>query len=422
MTCSGTATSRAASSVAGDGAKGLDAPAPLPSSRKAPTVNELVEAMQGMSIALGFDELAGEPRKTGPLPWDPSGEARGWSDLDDAELFARLQDAVGLKSDRDLGRAVTIYAHHESYDPLIDMLDGLVWDGVHRVGTLAGRYLGVIADDYARAVETLLFCGGISRAYQPGGKYDYVPALVGPGGVGKSTFVRRLALEERYFTDSVSDLGDVKATGEILRGKWIVELSELTGITGRSLEAVKAGVTRQADTYRAAYARRSSDYPRRSIFVATTNTIGFIAERSSGARRFLPIICGREAPKASVFSQGFTRDVRQAWAEARDWRSAGDPRYSLHLSPEMEAEASRRREECLEEDPRLDLVRQYLSANRGRRICTRELADRALGREATTKLCRDLSAMLNGQCPGWRYAGKLQCGAYKKQNCWVYLP
>ena len=65
--------------------------------RRNPTVHELVDAMEGMPLSLGYDELANEPVKTGPLPWDERAGTRPWSQLDDAELFAHLQDGIGLR-------------------------------------------------------------------------------------------------------------------------------------------------------------------------------------------------------------------------------------------------------------------------------------------------------------------------------------
>jgi len=396
--------------------------APTPPERRAPTVNEVVRALEQMGLALGYDKLANEPAKTGPLPWDEVTGTRAWAELDDAELYALLQGRLGLRSEKALACATTIYAHRHAYDPLTAMLDGIEWDGAERAGTLLTRYLGVMPTPYTVAAEQVFLCGGVERAYRPGCKYDYVLTLVGPGGIGKSTFGRRLALRGKYFCDSVYDLGNVKATGEVLRGKWVVELAELTGISGRSLEAVKAGVTRQADTFRIAYGRGAARFQRRAVFIATTNTVGFIAEKSSGARRFLPVLCGAVPPTGSVFSREFARDAAQAWAEVRTWRETGDPRFSLALAPDMEAEATRQREGFLEDDPRVEAVNEYLCSNRDHPVCTRELADRALHVEPTAKLYKELSAILTDQCPGWRYDGKRCCGLYNKQRCWVYRP
>lgn len=118
-------------------------PEPSLPQRKAPTVNEVVAALEGMGLALGYDKLANAPTKTGLLPWDEAATSRPWAELDDAELFALLQGKLGLKSEKALACATTIYMHRHSYDPLTTMLDGFRWDGVERVGTLLAKYLGV---------------------------------------------------------------------------------------------------------------------------------------------------------------------------------------------------------------------------------------------------------------------------------------
>ena len=96
--------------------------APTPPERRAPTVNEVVRALEQMGLALGYDKLANEPAKTGPLPWDEVTGTRAWAELDDAELYALLQGRLGLRSEKALACATTIYAHRHAYDPLTAML------------------------------------------------------------------------------------------------------------------------------------------------------------------------------------------------------------------------------------------------------------------------------------------------------------
>lgn len=157
--------------------------------------------------------------------------------------------------------ALTIVGEDNAYDPLAAMLDTLTWDGIPRVGTLLNVYLGAERNAYVSEVERILFCEGIARVYSPGCKADYMPILCGAGGIGKSSFARGLAMRDEYFSDSVINLGDVKLTGEQNRGKWIVEIPELNGMSERSVESVKAGITRQVDEFRGAYCRRTEAFP-----------------------------------------------------------------------------------------------------------------------------------------------------------------
>lgn len=400
----------------------LDAPTVRGTKRRDPSISEVRHALEELGLNAAYDEMRAATVVTGPLPWDINAKSRNWNELDDAQLISLLEDCINLRSEKTLVNAMTIYAHEHSFNPLTDELDRLRWDGKGRAGSLLCRCLGAQDCDYTRAAEVAYLCGSIARAYHPGTKFDYVLTLVGAGGLGKSTFVRRAALHDSYFTDCIGDLGNVKTTGERLSGKWQVELPELSGMNGHSLESVKAGITRVSDTYRQAYGKRALDHPRTAVFVATTNTIGFLKEKSSSARRFLPVLCGIHEIELSVHSPEFVHEIEQVWAEVVHWRKNGDPRFRCALSTDMEVEAIRQREGFLEEDPRVDVINAYLAGNRDHPVCSLEIAEKALMRDPDVKLCREICSILNNECPGWKFAKKIVCGSYGKQRAWRYSP
>lgn len=404
------------------GEEELDAPTVRGTKRRDPSISEARHALEELGLNAAYDEMRATTVVTGPLPWDTNAKSRNWNELDDAQLISLLEDCINLRNEKTLTNAMTIYAHEHSFNPLTDELDRLRWDGKGRAGSLLCRCLGAQDCDYTRAAEVAYLCGSIARAYHPGTKFDYVLTLVGAGGLGKSTFVRRAALHDSYFTDCIGDLGNVKTTGERLSGKWQAELPELSGMNGHSLESVKAGITRVSDTYRQAYGKRALDHPRTAVFVATTNTIGFLKEKSSGARRFLPVLCGIHEIELSVHSPEFVHEIEQVWAEVVHWRKSGDPRFRCALSADMEVEAMRQREGFLEEDPRVDVINAYLAGNRDHPVCSLEIAEKALMRDPDTKLCREICSILNNECPGWKFAKKIVCGSYGKQRAWRYSP
>ena len=58
------------------------------------------------------------------------------------------------------------------------------------------HFLGADADDYTYEALKLFLMGAISRAFQPGCKFEIMLCLVGGQGAGKSTFFRLLAVRD----------------------------------------------------------------------------------------------------------------------------------------------------------------------------------------------------------------------------------
>ena len=59
--------------------------------------------------------------------------------------------------------------------------------------TLLVDYFGAADNSYTRAVSRKSMAAAIARVYRPGTKFDSVPILNGPQGIGKSTFYAKLA-------------------------------------------------------------------------------------------------------------------------------------------------------------------------------------------------------------------------------------
>ena len=155
--------------------------------------------------------------------------------------------------------------------------------------------------------------GAVARAYRPGVKVDTLPVLVGPQGWNKSHAARALCPEPAWFGDDVSTALIDRDTKDSLVGKWIVELAEFPHIR-REIEKVKAFFSRQTDRFRRAYAVLTRDWPRRCVFIATTNELEFID--TTGNRRFWPV-----QMRAPADVKAIERDRDQLWAEAVHWYS-----------------------------------------------------------------------------------------------------
>ena len=266
------------------------------------------------------------------------------------EALMVIQESGFARAGKNIVRdALIIVARRHSYHPVTDWLDGLEWDGVERLKQLFVEYFpaALPADlirrqeilEYLEGTATCFMVGAVARVQRPGTKVDCLPVLVGNQGWNKSQAIQALVPDVAWFSDDLSVVLVDRDTKESLAGKLLIELSEFPHIR-REIEKVKAFFSRQSDRYREAYGRRSRDWPRQGVFIATCNELQFVD--TSGNRRFWPIPLSAPTDVAAI-----ARDRTQLWAEAMHWWHDG---YKWWLSPDLEAIASEIQASFLEDD------------------------------------------------------------------------
>lgn len=241
-----------------------------------------------------------QPRETYP---------RSWRDEDDVLTAAWLQSQVPLEVGVEVvDHAVLAVARTNTRHPVRAYLDTLRWDGTARLSTWLLRYFGAPDTPYTRAVGTKWLISAVARIYQPGCKADAMLILEGPQGFKKSSALKAL-VSAAWFTDELADLGSKDAALQ-LQGAWVVELAELDGLSRAEISRIKAFLTRTIDRYRAPYGRHVLEQPRQCVFAGTVNHATYLRDET-GARRFWPIACQREAALTELL-----HDRNQLWAEA----------------------------------------------------------------------------------------------------------
>lgn len=279
-----------------------------------PTIDNLYQALKrddvtGARIAYdGFrDEVVITSAKSHALAW------RALTDNDYTVLQIHLERHVGFKplAVELLRRTVELVAQENVFDSAQLWLDGLVWDGVERVGRFVSSYLNAPDTDYNRAVSRYIWTALAGRVLVPGIKADMVPILESPEqGKNKSSTVEALAPEAEYFIEV--DLNE-KETDIIrkMRGKLVAEINELRGLQTRDAQTINAFITRRHEEWIPKYREKSKRFARRLIFFGTTNLKEILGD-GTGHRRWLPTTVGR-ADLAAI-----KRDRDQLWAEGRD--------------------------------------------------------------------------------------------------------
>lgn len=292
----------------------------------------------------------------GPLPWGNRAQTAGefaWTDSDDAGLRNYIDRTYkGLRNDSVFGDIFIERVSINSYNPVKDYLNGLVWDGTPRLDTLFIDYLGAEDSPYNRAVCRKAFTAAVARAMNPGCKFDNMLILAGPQGIGKSTLLDRMS--KGWFNDSIRTF-EGKAASELLQGVWIVEVAELDAFKNSDISRIKQFLSIREDRYRAAYGRHTQTYPRTCVLFGTTNTTDFLQD-TTGNRRFWPVDVGEGLHTKSVW-RDLDRELDQLWAEAKVRWQAGEP---LYLTGELIEAARAKQEEHMVENTLEGIVKAFL--------------------------------------------------------------
>lgn len=340
-----------------DKAKGLDLELNdrgkvLPNARNA----EKILTNSPFNGVLAYDVFKGSEVINGNLPWRkrerPGDGYELWIGSDDKRLLHYFGVTYDFNAAKIIENAYLDVVRKNDFHPVKDYLEAQSWDGVPRAETLFIDYLGAEDTPYIRAVTRKWLAAAVTRIYEPGCKFDYMPVLVGPQGVGKSTLIAKLARD--WFSDSLKNL-DGKEAYEYLQSSWIFEFGELAAMRKNEVEEIKAFITKQTDSYRVAYERVVSDFPRKCVFIGTTNRSDFLRDQT-GNRRFWAIETNPLKRKYEI--NDFTDIiVGQIWAEVFNLYKQGE---KLYLDPQLEAEAGLIQESHMEGDPRVGLIEDYL--------------------------------------------------------------
>lgn len=321
------------------------------------TINNVViilENDQRLAGKIAKDDFSGLLAVLEPLPWDKESfdEPRRWDDDDDSSIRWFMESVYRIKVKDTIQDALNVASRNQKVNTVKSFLTGLKWDGVARLDTLFIDYLGAEDNPYTRAVARKTLCAACARAVGNGVKFDYMPIIIGGQGIGKSTLVRYLG--KRWFSDSLVTF-EGKEASEMLQGTWVNEIGELAAMTKYETNAVKQFLSKTTDIYRPSYGRVTKEYPRRCVFIGTSNETNVLKD-VTGNRRFWPIDT-EVGPKKKDVWRDLPGEVDQIWAEAYFRFQLGE---ELYMNKKLEAYANTVQRAHEEDDDWTGLIEDFL--------------------------------------------------------------
>ena len=357
--------------------------------RVIPDLANVLIALRGedkLAEACGFDEMLQHsmvlkewPRLPDAKPIKPPPHE---TDDDDISRIQEWLQRMGLpRIGREIvGQAVEVFARERSFHPVRDWLNGLSWDGVRRIDRWLFVYFGAEAEDddaieYVSAIGKMFLIAMVARVFRPGCQADYMLVLEGDQGILKSSACRALA--GQWFSDSLPDDIQGKDARQHLRGKWLIEVSELAAFSKAETEALKAFFTRREERYRPPFGRHDVVEKRQCLFIGTTNEESYIKDQTGG-RRYWPVKC------LSIDVEGLAGVRDQLFAEAlirfrmgdRWWPTAADE--ARFFKPQQE-----RREE---DDPWVPPVATWQQGFPSDKVTVSQVARECLGFDGNSRI------------------------------------
>lgn len=409
-------------------------------------VQLIMEHDAGLRGKYFYDTFKERMTVCGDLPWCKLADrmTTTWTDTDDAGLRNFLEIKYEIVNTMKIGDAVLLAMQSCMRHPVREYLLNLKWDGVARADTIFIDYLGAEDTEYTRTVTRKALIGAVARIMQPGCKHDHILVLVGPQGCRKSTTLAKLG--KSWFSDSFYTVQGKEAYEQI-QGFWLIEMGEMAATRKAELESIKQFVSKQSDSYRAAYAKRTQEHPRQCAFFGTTNDDEFLRD-ATGGRRFWPVTVTDKGRETGDY---FTAEiVDQVWAEIVMRYSAGENWYLDNAK--IEAVARQIQDAHTEMNGKQGLLEQFVErllpkdwatrnlsqrlaywndgfddekqagTERRKAICALEIHCELFGgtvKDYTPQKTREYNAMLK-RLPGWKARSRINYGEiYGQQRGFV---
>lgn len=237
---------------------------------------------------------------------------------------------------------VTYLADSNPFNPVAEWIMSKPWDGVYRLKDLCDT-IEATNNDLKCVLILRWMVSAVAAAFEPDGVSAHgVLVLQGDQYLGKTKWFKTLVPAHLgVIQDGLMLRPDDRDSVKQCVSNWLVELGEIDSTFRKSdIAQLKSFITKKNDVIRRAYARKESNYARRTVFFGSVNPKQYLHD-ATGNRRFWTI-------EATRIDHSHKIDMQQLWAEIHHYWRQGEEYY---LTPEEMDQLNDHNEEYTVVDP-----------------------------------------------------------------------
>jgi len=236
-------------------------------------------------------------------------------------IRTKFETAAGFYNVQKTNDFFDSYSYQFKYNPVINYLDSIRDKQNNNIkckdAFIKWFDIEYNTDSEKEIIEQLSekwFVSAIKRIYEPGTPIEGMIVLVGKTGIGKSTFISRLA--KGYAVEAAFNIEDEKKSAETLNRCWICNFDEFKSLQNKDPQVVKEYLTKTTETTRLAYRHDAEEYTRHCVFISSTNDSNILKDYTGNEERRFWVFKSKLKDNKKIYNE-FTDDIVDAiWADA----------------------------------------------------------------------------------------------------------
>ena len=156
------------------------------------------------------------------------------NDFDSYVLINDIERDLGLTTRGRVESALMEVFDKNRYNPIVDYLNSVEWDGQERVESLFIDLLDADDTELNRYMTKIWFIAAVKRIFEPGSKFDNMIVLQGQQGIGKSAICDLISL--KYSNNvSLNEINNKDLINKLTR-TWIAVVDELDSFNKKEIK------------------------------------------------------------------------------------------------------------------------------------------------------------------------------------------